>query len=140
MATLTKKIIAILSQQVLDTILTNTTPQPKMVISLLTNPISDKNVSARLYSVNHLKVYLTTLDQRSKHAIETSGSLELLEKAIKTALGDSNPGVRESARSIYWTFEGLWEDRATAIMASLEPSAKKMLAQIQQQISEKRRK
>ena len=61
MATLTKKIIAILSQQVLDTILTNTTPQPKMVISLLTNPISDKNVSARLYSVNHLKVYLTTL-------------------------------------------------------------------------------
>ncbi|EJD01068.1 uncharacterized protein FOMMEDRAFT_29840 [Fomitiporia mediterranea MF3/22] len=127
MASLTKKIVAIQSQQVADVVVTNTTPHPKMYLNLIWHAVQDKNISSRQYGINHLKVFLEIHGQRCKHIIETGGSQDVLEKIFKKALGDSNPGVRESARSTFWAFEGIWQERGSVLMASLDATAKKQL-------------
>ena len=53
-----------------------------------------------------------------RSSIEHSGGLELIEKCIKKGLADPNPGVRESMRGTFWTFFGLWPDRATECVQS----------------------
>lgn len=127
MASLTKKITATLSQQVFDTVVQNTTPQPKPVLNLLWNGMQDKNVPVRQYSIGHIKVYLNAHAQRSKHAIETSGSIDLLGKSVKKGLGDPNPGVRESARTLFWIFEGIWKEKGAVILDALDATARKQL-------------
>ncbi|THH11551.1 hypothetical protein EW145_g600 [Phellinidium pouzarii] len=130
MSPLTKKIIASLSQQTADTIITIATPQPKTYLNLLWQTMQDKNVASRLYSINHIKVFLEAHGQHCKYAIESSGTLDILEKCIKKTLGDSNPGVRESARSTFWVFEGLWKERGAVIINGLDGTAKKQLQKV----------
>ena len=65
--------------------------------------------------------------QRSKAAIESSNSLEILERSLKRALADSNPAVRESARLLFWDFEQIWQERGHAIMETLDATARKQL-------------
>lgn len=127
MATLTKKIVASQTQQVMDTIVTNCNPQPRMYTNLLYVMLQDKAPNARMYSINHIKVFLETHGQRLVHAMDTSVLMETLEKSLKRGLSDSNPSAREAARSTFWVFDGLWHERGAALMASLDSSARKQL-------------
>jgi CLIP-associating protein 1/2 len=72
----------------------------------------DKNVQPRLYATGWLK---TLINKHARHrgSIEHSGGLELLEKCIKKGLSDANPSVREGMRGTFWTFYGVWPERAT---------------------------
>jgi CLIP-associating protein 1/2 len=58
---------------------------------------------------------------------DSAGSLEILEKSLKGALTDPNPSVRETARGAFWAIEGVWHDRATMILESLDLTARKQL-------------
>ncbi|KAN0086500.1 CLASP N terminal domain containing protein [Elaphomyces granulatus] len=86
----------------------------------------DKNVQPRLYTTGWLKTLINKY-ARHRSSIEHSGGLELIEKCIKKGLADPNPGVRESMRGTFWTFFGLWPDRATEILSTLDNKSKTLL-------------
>ena len=127
MANFTKKITAQHSQASVTTILARVSAQPRLVLPLLWQTLQEKTVQARAFVVAHLKQYVEVHGQRSKIAIETSNSLEILEKILKRALADSNPAVRESARFLFWDFEQIWQERGHAIMETLDATARKQL-------------
>lgn len=130
MSSLTKKIVANQSQATVREILLHGHCHPRIVMPLLWNGIQDKNVSARQYTVGHIRTVLENTAVRGKSVIESSGGLELLEKSIKKALGDANAGIRDSARSLFWIFDGIWKDRADAIANTLDPTARKQLDKV----------
>lgn len=127
MAGFTKKIAAQQSQQALSSIIQHASAHPRTLLSLLWNTLQEKIVQSRTYVVGHIKAYIEVHGHRSKSYIESAGGLELLEKSVKKALGDPNPAVRESARATFWVFDGVWHDRATAIIETLDPTARKQL-------------
>jgi len=127
MAGSTKKLVAQRSQDTVTTILKHTSAQPRTVPHMLWCTLQDKIAQARAYASGHIKTYIEVHASKAKHSIETSSGLDTLVNSIKKALGDPNPGVRESARQAYWLLNAVWEDKGTSIMAGLDPSARKQL-------------
>ena len=127
MANFTKKITAQHSQASVTAILARASAQPRLVLPLLWQTLQEKTVQARAFVVAHLKQFVEVHGQRSKVAIESSNSLEILERSLKRALADSNPAVRESARLLFWDFEQIWQERGHAIMETLDATARKQL-------------
>ncbi|TFY58933.1 hypothetical protein EVJ58_g6102 [Rhodofomes roseus] len=127
MGSLTKKITSQQSQTTVDMIIPHTSAQPRMVIPMLWNCVQDKSIQMRQYALGHIHVYLDVHGARAKHAIESTGGVDLLEKSVKKALGDPNPKVREDARKIFWVFEAIWPDRGAAILHALDSVARKQL-------------
>lgn len=66
---------------------------------------------------------------RSKHAIENShvGALEHIETALKKALTDVNPVVKELARAAFWSYEATWPQQGRGILDGMEGIALKQL-------------
>ncbi|TBU58755.1 clasp N terminal-domain-containing protein [Dichomitus squalens] len=127
MANLTKKIAAQISQATVATLIQHTSAQPKTLLPLFWNTLQDKAINTRAYVVAHVKTFLEVHGARSAHAIESHGAIDHLEKIVKKALGDANAGVRDSARQVFWIFHGIWPERGTAILHSLESVARKQL-------------
>ncbi|KAF9534422.1 clasp N terminal-domain-containing protein [Crepidotus variabilis] len=127
MSGLTKKITAQLSQACVTGLITRTSPQPRIVIPLLWTTLQEKTVQSRAYAVAHLKHYIETHGLRLKNTMETLGHIDTLEKSVKKTLADPNPAVRETARVMFWVFEGVWPDRGTVILDSLDATARKQL-------------
>ena len=127
MAGSTKKLVAQQTQGTVTTILKHTSAQPRTIPNMLWSALQDKIVQARVYASGHIKTYIEIHASKSKHAIETSGGLDALVNSVKKALGDPNPGVRENARNAYWLLNAVWKDKGTAIMAGLDPTARKQL-------------
>ena len=127
MAGFTKKITAQQSQATVTTIITQTSAQPRTILSLLWNTLQEKIVQARAYVVGHLKTYIEVHGHRAKNAIEGSGMLETLEKSLRKALADANPASREQARILFWVFQEVWPDRGALIMEGLDATARKQL-------------
>ncbi|KAG1753830.1 clasp N terminal-domain-containing protein [Suillus paluster] len=117
MAGFTKKIAAQQSQQSLSVIMQQASPHPRTLLTLLWNTLQEKTVQSRTF------VHGT----RARSHIESTGGLEILERSLKKALADPNAAVRETARSAFWVFDGVWHDRATVILESLDLSARKQL-------------
>lgn len=130
MSGFTKKITAQQSQTSVTIIISHTSAQPRLVIPLLWTTLQEKNVQARAYAVTHIKYYLEVHGQRFKHAIEASGNLDTLEKAVKKSLADPNPGVKESARTMYWAFTDVWKERGVTIINTLDAIARKQLEKL----------
>ncbi|KAJ5135338.1 uncharacterized protein N7515_004616 [Penicillium bovifimosum] len=86
----------------------------------------DKNVGVRLFASGWLKS-LIIRQAHHKSAVEHGGGLELIEKSITKCLGDANPGVRESTRSTFWTFYGVWPERANVIADTLDAKSRTLL-------------
>ncbi|CAG8907867.1 unnamed protein product [Penicillium egyptiacum] len=86
----------------------------------------DKNVGVRLFATGWLKA-LITRQAHHKSAVEHGGGLDLIEKSITKGLGDANPGVREASRSTFWTFYGVWPERANVIADTLDPKSRNLL-------------
>ncbi|KAF9563665.1 hypothetical protein CPC08DRAFT_705806 [Agrocybe pediades] len=127
MAGFTKKITAHQSQVTVDAIITNTSPQPRLIIPLLWQTLQEKTVQARAYVVGHLKHYIETHGHRSKGAIDASGTSDVLEKCLKKALADANPAVRETSRVMFWIFYDVWPDRGQVVLEGLDSVARKQL-------------
>ena len=127
MANLTKKITAQISQATVTTLIQHTSAPPKLIIPLFWNTLQDKAINTRQYAISHVKTYLEVHGTRSTHVIEASGAIDLLEKIVKKALGDANAGVRDNARQLFWLFHGIWPERGSAILQSLDSASRKQL-------------
>ncbi|KAJ5332424.1 HEAT type 2 [Penicillium brevicompactum] len=86
----------------------------------------DKNVGVRLFATGWLKT-LILRQAHHKSTVEHGGGLDLVEKSIVKGLGDANPGVREASRGTFWTFFGVWPDRANAIADTLDAKSRNLL-------------
>ncbi|KAG5339205.1 hypothetical protein C0989_005186 [Termitomyces sp. Mn162] len=130
MAGLTKKITAQQSQASVTAIIAYTSAQPRVVLPLLWNTLQEKTVQARTFVVGHVKQYVGVHGHRSKHVIESTNGLELLEKSLKKALNDANPAVRENARVLFWVFEDVWPEQGLTILESLDLNARKQVEKL----------
>ncbi|RDX53151.1 hypothetical protein OH76DRAFT_76865 [Lentinus brumalis] len=127
LANLTKKIAAQTSQATVTVLIQHASAPPKLIIPILWNTLQDKAINTRQYAIGHVKTYLEVHGARAAHAIETTSTIDFLEKIVKKALGDANAGVRDNARQMFWIFQGLWPERAAAIMQSLDSVSRKQL-------------
>ncbi|KAG2152962.1 clasp N terminal-domain-containing protein [Suillus clintonianus] len=130
MAGFTKKIAAQQSQRSLSVIMEHASAHPRVLLSLLWNTLQEKTVQSRSFAVSHITHYIQIHGTRAKLYIEANGGLEILEKSMKKALADPNAAVRETARSAFWVFDGVWHDRATVILESLDLTARKQLEKV----------
>ena len=130
MASFTKKITAQQSQAAVTAIITHTSTQPRITLPLLWNTLQEKTVQARAFAVSHFKSYLELHGARSKHVIDSSGGVDILEKVMKRSLADANVGVRESARVCFWVFNNVWPDRGLGILSGLDYLARKQLERV----------
>ncbi|KAG6886066.1 hypothetical protein C0993_004056 [Termitomyces sp. T159_Od127] len=130
MAGFTKKITAQHSQASVTEIITYTSAQPRIVLPLLWNTMQEKTVQTRAFVVDHVKQYVHVHGHRSKHVIEGTNGLELLEKILKKALNDANPAVREKARVSFWAFGDVWPEQGSTILESLDPNARKQVEKL----------
>jgi len=130
MAGFTKKITAQQSQSSVTVIFNHTSAHPRLILPLLWTTLQEKTVQSRAFAVGHLKHYIEVHGQRSRHLIEASGNLDILEKSVKKSLADPNPGVRESARIMFWVFAEVWKERGTAVMNTLDATARKQLERV----------
>ncbi|KJE04556.1 protein STU1 [Cryptococcus gattii NT-10] len=127
MSGFTKKLIADRSQTAVTSIITHTTVHPRIFINHIASGIQEKNVQTRAYSVNHLKTFLI-VHSHAKHQIEaTPGLNDTLDGAVRKALADVNPGVREVARQAFWRYHEVWRSKAEVLMNSLDGQARKQL-------------
>ena len=83
----------------------------------------DKNIQPRTFAASWLCIVLSR-QAGSKMHFEHTGGLDLAEKTIKKGLNDSQPKVKESFRSAYWTFARTWPDKAESIKKTLDEKAK----------------
>ncbi|KAJ5727891.1 Protein stu1 [Penicillium malachiteum] len=86
----------------------------------------DKNVQLRLCAAAWLKT-LISRQAHHKSTVEHGGGLDLIDKSIRKGLADANPGVREATRGTYWTFSGVWPDRAEGIISDLDAKSRGLL-------------
>lgn len=127
MAGFTKKLAVQQTQAAVTAIITHTSPQPRVVLPHLVQALSDKTVSTRQYAIEHTGSYIRTHGEKYQAYIESYGGLETIDKLIRKALVDANPGVKSKARDAYWVFFGVWPTQAKAISASLDTTALKQL-------------
>lgn len=86
----------------------------------------DKNLQLRLYAAGWLRT-LISRQAHHKSTVEHGGGLDLIEKSLRKGLADANPGVREAVRSTFWTFFGVWPERANVILSDLDAKSRNLL-------------
>lgn len=121
----TKKIASSQGNITIDAIVSKVTFNAR-ILQHIWAACQDKNVQPRTYATGWLETVLKKEAHHKSH-IEHAGGLDVVEKCIKKALADPNPGVREKMRATYWTFNTIWPGRAEAIMDSLDATAQKLL-------------
>jgi hypothetical protein len=126
MSSLTKKIVAEQSQRAVLAIIKHTSCHARFFLPFLAAGVVEKNVQSRQYYSLYLKTYLEIHAARDKGHIEAVG-LEILVKAVKTAMADINPVVKTHGRSAYWVFAGIWPNEGTEIIDKLDPTVRKQL-------------
>ncbi|SPO30716.1 related to STU1 - component of the mitotic spindle [Ustilago trichophora] len=127
MAGFTKKLIANATQEAAAAIMINVSFRP-LYLQLIWQGIQDKNVATRTAAGDHLCTVLNHHAAHRKHAVESHGGLDLLDKSLRKGVGDSNPAARTKAREAFWIFHGYWPDQANAILNSLDASTRKQVA------------
>ncbi|SPO31029.1 related to STU1 - component of the mitotic spindle [Ustilago trichophora] len=127
MAGFTKKLIANATQDAAAAIMTNVSFRP-LYLQLIWQGIQDKNVATRTAAGEHLGTVLNHHAAHRKHAVESHGGLDLLDKSLRKGVGDSNPAARTKAREAFWIFHRYWPDQANAILNSLDASTRKQVA------------
>lgn len=127
MSAFTKKITSQQSQLSVTAIISHTSPQPRLIIPLLWTTLQEKNPQSRTFAVGHFKHYLVTHGQRSRHVIESSSTVDTIEKAVKKSLTDPNPSVKELARSLFWVFARGWNERSATLLNGLDSNARKQV-------------
>ncbi|KAG2226956.1 hypothetical protein INT45_006363 [Circinella minor] len=122
-----KKIIAKHSMDACTSYLSNI-PYRNRIMQQITESMSEKNIQLRHHATIYLKTILET--HATSVAIEKSGGLDLAEKAIKKALSDASPMVRESCRKLFLVLQTYWPGRASRLLQSLDSNVQKSLDKI----------
>ncbi|KAK7061538.1 clasp N terminal-domain-containing protein [Favolaschia claudopus] len=122
MAGFTKKLTAQQSQASLSALIDHTSTPPRILLPLLWATLQEKTVQARAFGIAHLKQYLELHGQRSKHAIETSGGLETLEKVAQEVLGRRQPCRQGDRATMFLGFQWCMERAWCAVGESLSES------------------
>ena len=121
----TKTISAQNGNTTVNAILANVTYNVRLMQHIW-NACQDKNVRPRSFATGWLKTIITK-HSRHKSVLEHAGGLDLIEKCIKKGLTDANPGVRESMRPTYWAYWRVWQDKAEAILSTLDAKPQEQL-------------
>lgn len=108
----TKVISAQNANQTIST-LCNHVSYSKNLLQHILNASGDKNVRPRGYAQGWLKVIIGR-HINHKHVLEHGSGVETIEKILRKGLADPDPGVRDSARDSYWSFNPLWPSRGEA--------------------------
>ncbi|KZT58787.1 ARM repeat-containing protein [Calocera cornea HHB12733] len=125
MSSLTKKLVAQLSQATLTTVLESTSPHARLVLPALYDALGEKNGATRQAALAHLRAWLAL---HGRQPVEhSSGALDGLDRAVRRGLGDPNPVVREEGRRLFWAFDRLWPDRARPIIDGLDANMRRGL-------------
>ncbi|KAI7860788.1 clasp N terminal-domain-containing protein [Circinella umbellata] len=122
-----KKIIAKHSMDACTSYLSNI-PYRNRIMQQITESMGEKNIQLRHHATIYLKTILET--HAASVAIEKSGGLDLAEKAIKKALSDASPMVRESCRKLFSVLQTYWPGRASRLLQSLDSNVQKSLDKI----------
>ncbi|KAJ5082505.1 Protein stu1 [Penicillium argentinense] len=120
-----KKIAAQNGQTTVDAVIGNVTFNIR-ILQHVHWASQDKNLQLRLCAAGWLRT-LISRQAHQKSTLEHGGGLDLIEKSLKKGLGDANPGVREANRSTFWTFFGVWPDRANIILSDLDSKSRNLL-------------
>ncbi|KIS67447.1 uncharacterized protein UMAG_11759 [Mycosarcoma maydis] len=127
MAGFTKKLIANATQEAAAAIMVNVSFRP-LYLQLIWQAFQEKNVATRTAAAEHLCTVLNTHAAHRKHAVESHGGLDLLEKCMRKGVGDSNPAARTKSREAFWIFHRHWAAQANALLNSLDPAIRKQVA------------
>lgn len=127
MAGFTKKLVANATQEAAAAIMVSTTFRP-LYLQLIWQGAQEKNVATRTAAAEHLCTVLRCHAPNRRHAVESHGGLDLLDKCLRKGVGDSNPAARTKSREAFWIFHKYWPDQANAILNSLDPSTRKQVA------------
>lgn len=93
------------------------------IIRTFAQALEDKAIEQRRYASCWLQIVL----EKYLHLCSQPETLDAIDRAIRRGLADSQPGVRETMRSTYWTFARLFPGRAESIMSSLHGTHSKLL-------------
>ncbi|KAI5481753.1 Armadillo-type fold domain containing protein [Pseudohyphozyma bogoriensis] len=126
MAGQTKKIVAAASQAASKALIVNATYHHR-ILQLLAIGMAEKTVSARVFISAHVVTFLEVHARHSKHHIEASGGLDILEQVLKKGLADASPAVKENSRTAYWDVNKIWPKLGEKILAGLDPSSRRQL-------------
>jgi CLIP-associating protein 1/2 len=108
----TKAISAQNANQTISTLFNNVSYTKNLLLHI-SNASSDKNARPRNYAQGWLKAVIGR-HINHKHILEHGNGVETLEKILRKGLTDPDPGVRDSARDAYWSFNPLWPNRGEA--------------------------
>ncbi|KAF8312831.1 ARM repeat-containing protein [Clavulina sp. PMI_390] len=126
MAGFTKRIAANTAQASLQTIISNTSCQPRIIIPHLTSAIAEKNQHIREAALLHTATFIRAHGQTDPAHIEQYG-VDHLEKIIIKGLADANPAVKAKAREAFWVLQPVWPEHAQSITSQLKGPALKEL-------------
>ncbi|KAG0150698.1 hypothetical protein CROQUDRAFT_651926 [Cronartium quercuum f. sp. fusiforme G11] len=126
MAAQTKKIVFQASQAAATAFIQATSYNTRTIQFLLTC-VNEKTIQARAAGISRIKEFIEVHGHRSKVQIESGGGLGLIDKALKRALSDASPAVRQTAREVYWTCSVIWPGMTEALMETLDGPTRKQL-------------
>ncbi|KAI8050252.1 clasp N terminal-domain-containing protein [Syncephalis plumigaleata] len=89
--------------------------------------VVDKNGQLRAFAAGFIKTVLEAHGHNRYDAIVRSGGVEIIDKSIRRGVADANPSTREVSREAFQLYWELWQDRAQAILNSVDASNKKQL-------------
>ena len=105
----TKAISAQNANQTIATLVNHVT-YTKTLLQHVSGASTDKNVRPRGFAQGWLKTLIGRYVNH-KQVLEHNNGVETIEKVLRKGLSDQDPGVRDSARDAYWSFNPLWPSR-----------------------------
>ena len=107
------KAISAQNANITITTLYNHVSYNKNLLLHTTSASQDKNVKPRSFAQSWLRAIIGR-HINHRHVLEHGNGAETIEKIVRKGLADPDPGVRESARETFWTFNPLWPTRGEA--------------------------
>lgn len=124
MSSLTKKIATNGAFQACSAVIINADYTPRLMHHVW-NAMQNKNVGTRTTALQYISL---ALQHHRPNAIEHHGDgLEVISKCLSKGLGDAAPQVREQARTTFWIYWSIWNQRGDHLIGTLDPSAQKQL-------------
>lgn len=121
----TKKLTAQTAATVVDCMIVNTMLSSKYLnhVSIVMN---EKIQQPRVYAAIWMRLILC-VHHAHVSQLESINADSIMEKCIVKGLGDTNPSVRESMRTTFWTFHAVWPRKGDAVLNSLDNTTRKNL-------------
>ncbi|KAJ3153028.1 suppressor of tub2 mutation [Geranomyces michiganensis] len=123
-----KKVVSTASINAIQKIIRQCGFQPK-TLQYFATALSDKNATARSASAIFVKTVVEemTHELEDRAVLERTGSVDVLEKALKKGLQDANGAVRQTCREAFALFKPAWPQRGDVLYATLDAATRKAI-------------